>query len=206
MSSLRKVSACDVGSAFRCYIKNICCPFCSNLQKGYFFMKNSRRLCLLGMLCALTIVLGFYATWRIGPTIKISLKFCPVMVAGSMFGPLAGGVVGSVSDIASFVANPAGGFLPLITLAEFLYGVLYGLFFFKKNSRALSVLICVCTQAVILDALFKSFALSIMTGSAFFAMLVSRLPAVGVNFAIQLAGVYLIRAYLPLFKKMLKVS
>lgn len=155
------------------------------------------------MLSALTIVLGFYATWRFGPTIKISLKFCPVFVSGALFGPILGGVVGCVSDVASFIANPSGGFLPLITLTEFLYGFLYGIFFYKKNSTPAACILCTVISAFVLDLIFKSFALAFMMGSGFLPMLISRIPAVLINFVIQLAVLLVLNRYLPQIKKLI---
>ena len=164
-----------------------------------------KKLCVLGMLCALTVVLGFYATWRIGSAIKISLKFCPVFVSGCLFGPLLGGVVGTVSDIASFIANPAGGFLPLITIAEFLYGVVYGLFFYNRKHSVWIVLACTLTQAVLLDGIFKTYALTAMMGGSFTAMLYSRVISVVVNFIIQFAFVMIIKSYVPHIKKIVEI-
>ena len=166
---------------------------------------NVRKLCALGMLCALTVVLGFYATWRIGSTIKISLKFCPVFVAGYLFGPILGGIVGTVSDIASFIANPAGGFLPLITVAEFLYGFTYGIFFYKRKSGWVAPLVCVLFQAFILDGLFKSYALMLMVGGGYVPMLFSRIPGIAVNFVIQYVFLLILNSYMPQLKKIIKL-
>lgn len=164
---------------------------------------NVRNLCVLGMLAALTIVLGFFATWRIGTSIKISLKFSSVYVAAALFGPLYGGITALCADIASFIANPVAGFIPLIALAEFLSGVIYGIFFSKCTFERLHisrVLLCCTFQAVFIDVLFKSFALSLSFGSDFSAMLVSRLPASVMNFMIQIIVISVINLYMDRFK------
>lgn len=163
-----------------------------------------RQLCILGMLVALTIVFGFFATWRIGASIKISLKFSSVYVAAVLFGPIIGGIVGMASDIASFIANPAAGFIPLITVAEFVIGAVYGLFF--KNIEFTKphiprVLICCAFQALIVDMLVKTFAISYSFGTGFGAMLLQRLPAVGINFLIQFTVIAVLNIYMEKFKK-----
>lgn len=157
------------------------------------------------MLSALTVVLGVYTTWRFGPTVKISLKFCPVFISGALFGPVLGGIVGCVSDIASFFANPSGGFIPLITITEFLYGMLYGLFFFKKKSTTVKCLLCTVISSVVLDFVIKSYALSRMMGSAYSAMLFQRIPAVIINLVIQFVFILILSRYLPKMRKLLKI-
>lgn len=164
---------------------------------------NARKLCVLGMLAALTVVLGFFATWRIGASIKISLKFSSVYVSAVLFGPWIGGFVGAASDIASFIANPVAGFIPLITAAEFVIGAIYG-FFFRNvvfdTPKIPRTVICCAVQAIFADALFKTFALSVSFGSDFSAMLLSRLPAVGINFVIQAIIISVLNVYIEKFK------
>lgn len=164
---------------------------------------NVRKLCVLGMLVALTVVLGFFATWRIGASIKISLKFSSVYVTAVLFGPWIGGLVGAASDIASFIANPVAGFIPLVTVAEALIGAVYG-FFFRNvvfdTPKIIRTVVCCAVQAVFADALFKSFALAYSFGSDFSAMLISRLPAVGINFVIQVIIISVLNIYMEKFK------
>ena len=164
-----------------------------------------RKLCMLGMLSALTVVLGFYTTWRFGPAVKVSLKFCPVFISGALFGPVLGGVVGCVSDIASFIANPSGGFIPLITVTEFFYGMLYGFFFFNKKSTTVKCLLCTVISSVVLDFVIKSYALSQMMGSTYGAMLLQRIPAVFVNFVIQFVFILVLSRYLSGMRKLFKI-
>ena len=157
-----------------------------------------RQLCILGMLVALTIVFGFFATWRIGASIKISLKFSSVYVAAVLFGPIIGGIVGMAS------ANPAAGFIPLITVAEFAIGAVYGLFFKKvefSKPHLPRVFLCCTFQALVLDMLVKTFAISYSFGTGFAAMLLQRLPAVGINFVIQFAVIAVLNIYMEKFKK-----
>ncbi len=156
---------------------------------------NVRELCILGMLCALTIVLGSYATLRIGGAIKVSAKFIPVYVGSVLLGPFWGGLLGASSDIASFIANPVAGFVPLITVAEFLCGFTYGLVFYKSKKHPAKVLLCVLFQSVFLDALLKTFALSFLFATGFLPMLVSRVLSCIINFAIQTLVLCIINIY-----------
>ena len=69
---------------------------------------NARKICMLGMLTALTAVLGMYCTIRIGAGIKISFKFVSVFMVASMFGPVWGGVACVISDILAFSKDGKG--------------------------------------------------------------------------------------------------
>ena len=72
---------CGGGFAFRCCSKFRTEPFCSMLQKGFDFMKNrisTKKICTLGLLTAITVTLGVFATFRVGNLMKIPMKFITV--------------------------------------------------------------------------------------------------------------------------------
>lgn len=97
---------------------------------------STKKLCLLAVFTAVTIILGVYATFRIGNQIKIPTKFVTVFITGTIFGPLASGIVAAIADILNSVLMPVGAPLPQITVVEFLCGIVYGLCFYKvKNNK-----------------------------------------------------------------------
>ena len=56
-----------------------------------------------------------------------------VFLTGTIFGPVAGGVVAAVADVLNSVLFPVGPPLPQITAVEFMCGVIYGLCFYKVS-------------------------------------------------------------------------
>jgi len=57
--------------------------------------------------------------------VRFSFGDIPVMLSGLVFGPLAGLVVGAVSDLAGYIVNTGGGpYFPLFTLSSALTGLL----------------------------------------------------------------------------------
>ena len=90
---------------------------------------TAKKLCILAMLTALTVVLAVYGTFRIGNVIKIPTKFITVFISAALYGPIWGGVVAAIGDLLNSFLMPVGPWLPQITIVEFLCGFMFGLFF-----------------------------------------------------------------------------
>ena len=167
-------------------------PFCSMLQKGFDFMKRkftTRKICLLGVLAAITAVLGIFATFRIGNQIKIPLKFITVFMTGAIFGPVSGGAVAAVADVLNAVLVPVGPIMPQITAVEFLYGVIYGAFFYKAVENHwyyLRAALCCILQFVISITLMSWILTGIGYFSSFSAAIAIRMPAALVTLALHM--------------------
>lgn len=108
----------------------------------------------LAMLISLTVVLGYVSGFlRFGNISKLSLGFIPVFIAAAAYGPLSGGFVGAAADFLSYIFNPTGAYLWQLTLIEFAYGFIFGLFFHKKNKEIklylIRLFICVLIQLAV---------------------------------------------------------
>lgn len=85
------------------------------------------------------------------PALRVGFGSIPLIMAGMMFGPVVGGVVGVVADLVGVMMNPMGGsFFPGFTLSSALYGVISGLMFqtfkiqnSKKNFNWINTLVMV---------------------------------------------------------------
>lgn len=116
---------------------------------------NLRTLIVLALLAALGAVFSAFLSIELAPTgfkvVEISLTPVPVMLAGVLFGPLAGGLVGFVADTAGFFMGvPAGAYNPAFSVTMALFGVIAGLFFFKaqKNTAWRMTTMAVVAQIV----------------------------------------------------------
>ncbi|MFP4017550.1 MAG: folate family ECF transporter S component, partial [Halanaerobiales bacterium] len=94
-------------------------------------MDNStRRMVYLSFLIALSIILTRVFSLRIAiggvEGIRIGFGALPIILASVLFGPLAGGIVGAVSDVLGFFINPMGAYMPHFTLTAFLTGFIPG--------------------------------------------------------------------------------
>ena len=147
--------ACGVGFAFRCckIRKIFYYPFCSYSTERVIFLKKFfppltvKKLCVLGLLMAITALLSIFCTFRIGTVVKIPLKFISIFITGALFGPVFAGLTAAVGDLLNCFLAPSGPIIPQITVIEFLSGAVYGLFFFKphlaKNGYLFRTILCV---------------------------------------------------------------
>ncbi|MDO5478961.1 MAG: folate family ECF transporter S component, partial [Clostridia bacterium] len=97
---------------------------------------NTKKLCAIAMLLAITVVLSYVSGYlRIGTGIKLSISFISVYMAAALYGPLAGAFVGATADVISCIVNPVGALIWQLTLTELCYGFAFGLFFGRKKGE-----------------------------------------------------------------------
>ena len=182
------------------------------LQKGLFYENflglerlTVRKLCALAMLTALTVVLAIYCTFRVGNAIKIPFKFVTVFITAVVFGPVWGGVVGALGDILNALFVPVGPPLPQITAVEFLYGVVFGIFFYKKINKSyyLNTVICALVLTII-DILLVSY---LLTGVGYFpsftAAVSIRMAASAIKFVMYILVCIVLKKYLTSFERLI---
>lgn len=168
---------------------------------------KTKQLCTVAMLIALSFILGAFSL-RIGVGIKVSFKFLPVFLCSALFGPLMGGLCGALSDVVSYIVNPVGAFLWQYTLIEFLYGVSFGLFFYKKSGlnveNIIRLVICISINTVLLSTLANAYILKDLIGRTFIETIIYRTPSTIINMLFRYVGIILVLRFMPLFKKLQK--
>ena len=130
-----------------------------------------RRICLGGILAALSIVFGKLLAFNIGELFRISLENLPIILGGIFLGPLFGAVVGMVADlvgclIVGYTINP------FITLGAMAVGLVSGLVVKalpreKKSSAFIAVLLAHLIGSVFI----KSAGLSWFYGTDYLTLL-----------------------------------
>lgn len=168
---------------------------------------STKKLCLLAVFTAVTVILGVYATFRIGNQIKIPTKFVSVFLTGTIFGPVAGGVVAAVADVLNSVLFPVGPPLPQITAVEFMCGVIYGLCFINvKNNKMYYARAVLC--ALLQLAIGMTIMSKILTDVGYFASFqaacaVRFVPAL-ISFALQIAVMCVLKKFVFIIKDYIK--
>ena len=133
---------------------------------------TTRTLTALAMLIAIEVILSRFLSinaWNI----KIGFGFVPVVIAAVLYGPLAGGIVGALSDFIGALLFPIGTYFPGFTLSSFLMGVVFGLFLYKKQSW-LQGLAAVGINQFILGLFLNTFWISVLYGSPYVPLLATR--------------------------------
>ncbi|MBR3587497.1 MAG: folate family ECF transporter S component [Oscillospiraceae bacterium] len=133
---------------------------------------TTRTLTTLAMLIAIEVILSRFLSinaWNI----KIGFGFVPVLIAAILYGPLAGGLVGALSDFIGAVLFPIGTYFPGFTLTSFLMGLVFGLFLYKKQGW-LQGFAAVGINQFILGLFLNTFWISLLYGSPYVPLLATR--------------------------------
>lgn len=160
----------------------------AQLQKGVFPLKQTlnsvrlsvrelssiRTVAVCGMLLALKLVLNLF-TVNVSSLIKIGFSYLPVALAGMLFGPVVGGIVGATGDVLGYFVQPSGPYFPGFTLNAFLSGFVYGLFLYRRRAGVLRVFSAKAAVTLLVSILLNPLWLSILYGKAFFAVLSARI-------------------------------
>lgn len=137
---------------------------------------NLRLLAVSAFLAALSIVCGKYLALSLGNVLRFSFENLPILLAGMMFGPLTGMIVGVVADLIGclMVAYPIN---PLVTLGAACVGLLSGLLFHatKKLPLVWQTCITVILTHLVASVIVKTYGLAQYYDMPFHILLLWRL-------------------------------
>jgi len=120
-------------------------------------LSRPRVLVIAALLAALSIVLGKYLAFNITQAIRISFENLPILIAGILFGPLIGALVGVVADLVGCVLVGYAINL-IITFGAAVIGALSG-FAFKRmpvSRMPVKLIISVAAAHIIGSMIIKS--------------------------------------------------
>ncbi len=148
---------------------------------------TTRTIASCAMLAAVQVVLARLIVPMPAADVRFSIEAVPVFLAGMLFGPLAGGLVGFSADLAGCLFSGYG-YNPLFCVPPILYGVCGGLFryFLARKTSFPRLLGCLLVPVVLGSLLYQSAALTLVysTEGAFLANFLTRLAARAIQFAV----------------------
>lgn len=145
--------------------------------------KNLRLIIALSMLTAISIICGKYLAIRGGDVMRFSLENMPIILAGMVFGPVAGALVGAVADLIGCVMV---GYTinPIVTLGATAIGLISGgmpmLLKKWKLNDSLVTIITVAVAHLVGSVLIKTLGLSAYYDMPFIILMLWRM----LNYAI----------------------
>jgi len=149
---------------------------------------STRELVNLSLLIALNIVLSRVASMRINigsvEGIRIGFGSFPVILAGIIFGPAAGGIVGAIGDMVGYYINPAGAYVPLFTISAALTGIIPSLVLKltkHTNWTLWQLIIAIGIGQFITSIILTPYFLQLAFNIPFFATLPARIVAQAIN-------------------------
>jgi len=137
-------------------------------------MKQVSTISFAGLLVAISVVLAFFKL-ALTETLQVSFAFLPVAGGGMLFGPVVGGIIGGVRDVAGFVMRPTGPFFPGFTVSAMATGALFGQLLYKKPVTVSRVLTACVLNAVLVNWMLNTLWLSLMYGNGFIVLLGARM-------------------------------
>ena len=160
-------------------------------------MKNfsTRKIVTVAALAALSVVFRVFLGYPQTGNTRYDLGFLPICAVGMLFGPVWSGVAYVLADLVGTFAVGQTPFIP-ITLCKFIFGFIFGLFFYKKEPRPLRIILCVLTISVAVDLIAMPISLYFLMGNSIWAVAVSRIVQVCVMFPVRVVGIWLMNRYL----------
>ena len=117
------------------------------------------KLCVMGILVALQILLSRITAISVGNWLRISFGFLPNAVAGYLFGPVGGLLVAVVGDALGTLLTGQAINLGL-SLATAISGLLYGLFLYKRPLSWVRVMLCLLAVSLFCHFLLNTYFLA----------------------------------------------
>ena len=162
-------------------------------QSSLMEMKRVKSICIAAMMMALNTLLGYFKIIVIPKLLTISFASLAIGACAMCCGPLLTATTAAVADILKYVMRPDGAFFLGFTLNEFLTGLIYGYFFYRKENVSFKRCIIARLLVVIcINLLLTPLWLYILYGDSFLAMLSIRLLKNALMFPIDVTLLYLV--------------
>ncbi len=171
--------------------------------------KNKQLVSLVGtaLFCALAIVLSRFLSVNLW-NMSIGFSFVPLLLCGMFFGPLWGGVCAALADLVGALLFPFGPYFPGFTAVALLSGIVFGLVGFaagKMKNTLFFAAVCIvllCLKEAFCSLLVNSYWITLLYGSDYKAVFLSRLPLSAVTVCLEILFALLVKtAILPTIKK-----
>ena len=150
---------------------------------------STEMLVIVAMMIALHVVLSSFVSinaWNM----KIGLAFLPVFITAYLYGPWAAVLVGALGDFLGAILFPIGPYFPGFTLTCALTGLVFGLLLYKKQTPAL-IAAAVAIDQLVIACWLTPYWISILYGSPYWPLVVSRFLQIGVMIALEFVVILL---------------
>lgn len=168
---------------------------------------TTRALSYCALLAAISVVLARLLIPMPNASTRFSIEAVPIYLAGMLFGPMAGGLVGFSADLVGCLFSGYG-YNPIFCVPPILYGVFGGVFrnYFSDGVSIPRLIVGFLPPVVLGSVLWQSTALSFIYNSkgSFMQSMIFFLSARAVQFAVTLVLDILVIALLfrsDLFKR-----
>ena len=138
-------------------------------------LSRTRTITTVGLLLAIQMVLSSYGVIEVTDSLKISLAHLALTPTAILFGPVAAGLQGALSDILGFILKPTGPYFPGFTLTACLLGVIYGIALYKTKRTLWHVIAARVAVCLLLNITLNTVFLTMLYGPSRLATLPIRI-------------------------------
>lgn len=135
---------------------------------------NTKKVVYTALFISMGIIISRFFSITT-PIVRIGFGFIPTMLSGVLFSPLFAGIVDAAIDLIGATVFPTGAVFLGFTLSAFVSGVIYGLFFYKKNIGYKNIILATVLKTIIVNLGLNTIWLSMLTGKAFMVIIAPRL-------------------------------
>ena len=154
-------------------------------------IRKPRTLATAAMLAALNLVLNQF-TIPVSQLLEIGFDFLTVAATAYLCGPWVAGLSGFITDVMGYLLRPNGPYFPGFTLSAVLLGIVYGLWYYKKEVSIPRIIGCKLTVTLLFNFLLTPLWLHIMYGQAFVLLSSMRIIKNLIKFPVDVALMYLV--------------
>ena len=152
-------------------------------------------LVFLGLMGALSIVLSFVGTIRIGNYLRIGFSDLPNRLNDFLLGPFLGALFGGVMDIVKYLLQPTGPFFPGYTLSAVCGSLIFGFITHGMHGHKLSLVRIFAAELLI--KVFVNIGMNtawscLLYGNALMAILPARIFANLIQLPMDTAVIYFV--------------
>jgi len=151
------------------------------------------------LLIALTVVASRFLSINT-PIQRIGLSWLPVLIAGLLYGPLWGFIVGALADFIGATLFPFGAYFPGFTLSAGLSGAIVPWLLGRRwPDSPWKLLGAIAISEIITSVILNTYWLTIITGKAAWAILPLRVSNAAVMIPVMTSIIYSLRKGLVRF-------
>jgi ECF transporter S component (folate family) len=180
-------------------------------------MPKVKKVVLAGLLLAVLIVFQRYISVET-QFLRISFAYVPLILAGTLLGPVWGALIGAAGDLLGMLLMPKASFFAGFTLNALLTGMVYGFFLYSRpggqqtpppksgflginppgtnKSYLIRLIISVLIVHLFINLGLNTLWLSIMYKRAFIALVAARMAAGFIQIPIQIGSMFAIKIFL----------
>lgn len=156
---------------------------CKNKERSGM---TTRTLAACALLAAAAVVLARLIIPMPNESTRFSLEQIPIFIAGMLFGPIPGALVGFVEDFVGCLFS-AYGYNPIFCVPPILYGLVAGLFrpLLARKLNIWTIALAYLPSIVLGSILYQSWALAfVYGGEAFEAYFLTKLATRSIQFSV----------------------